>query len=114
MQKNDLKAAADREMKAALQRVSDAGGPQIPETGSGSIAPLKTRLQHAVANMQEGLIERDTEVRGWCYRYKRTQQLRQELLVCYCLYMSNMMPVDMYCFLHVTNISCHVTTMVEP
>ena len=71
MQKNDLKAAANREMKAALQRVSDAGGPQAPETGSGTIAPLKTRLQHAIANMQEGLIERDTEVRDWRYRFER-------------------------------------------
>ena len=64
MQNNDLKPAADREMKAALQRVSDAGGPRAPETGSGTIAPLQTRLQHAIMNMPEGLIERDTEVRG--------------------------------------------------
>lgn len=66
LQKNDLKKAADREMKAALQRVSSAGDSGVTESDNSSIAPLRTRLQQAIENMQEGLVERDTEVRSCC------------------------------------------------
>ena len=66
LQKNDLKEAADREMKAALQRVSSAGDSGVTESDNSSIAPLRTRLQQAIENMQEGLVERDTEVRSCC------------------------------------------------
>lgn len=64
LQKNSLKAAADKEMKAAVQRISGAGPSSTSETDQGAVAPLKTRLQQAVENMQEGLVERDTEVRA--------------------------------------------------
>ncbi|KAL0039144.1 hypothetical protein WJX77_009128 [Trebouxia sp. C0004] len=61
----NLKAAAEREMKAVneaiKQQTSTAqGGPESADSGT---APLRARLNRAIEVMQEGLIERDTEVR---------------------------------------------------
>ncbi len=60
----ELKAAAEREMRAVNeainQQISTAqGGPQSADSAT---APLRARLNRAIEVMQEGLIERDTEV----------------------------------------------------
>ena len=66
LQTAKLKAAAEKEMKAVSeainQQVSTAqGGPQ---SAASATAPLRARLNRAIEVMQEGLIERDTEVRS--------------------------------------------------
>ncbi|KAL0022317.1 hypothetical protein WJX79_009955 [Trebouxia sp. C0005] len=60
-----LKAAAEREMKAVNEAINQQTN--TPQDGSQSAdsatAPLRARLNRAIEVMQEGLIERDTEVR---------------------------------------------------
>ena len=68
-------------MKAALQRVSGAGDSQVTESSNSNVAPLKTRLQQAIENMQEGLVERDTEVL-LCSTFRAATDKRSKMHVC--------------------------------
>jgi hypothetical protein len=66
LQTANLKAAAEREMKAVNEAINQQtrtpqGGPQSADSAT---APLRARLNRAIEVMQEGLIERDTEVRS--------------------------------------------------
>lgn len=65
LQTAKLKAAAEREMKAVNEAINQQTN--TPQDGSQSAdsatAPLRARLNRAIEVMQEGLIERDTEVR---------------------------------------------------
>ncbi len=65
LQTANLKAA-EREMKAVNEAINQQTS--TPQGGSESAdsatAPLRARLNRAIEVMQEGLIERDTEVRS--------------------------------------------------
>jgi hypothetical protein len=63
-----LKAAALQANNAALQSAAtSAAQAQRPEAAAGAdLAGLRSRLEGAIAAMQQGLVERDTEVGLLC------------------------------------------------
>ena len=66
LQTAKLKAAAEREMKAVHEAINQQTSMCQGESQSAdsATAPLRARLNRAIEVMQEGLIERDTEVRS--------------------------------------------------
>lgn len=65
LQTASLKAAAEQEMKAVTQAINQSANSN--QNGGASAgdktATLRLRLERAIAVMQEGLVERDTEAR---------------------------------------------------
>ena len=63
MQVANLKAAAEKEMKAVHEAINQQtmGGQTGPMSAEDKTAPLRARLNKAIEAMQEGLVERDTE-----------------------------------------------------
>lgn len=63
MQVANLKAAAEKEMKAVHEAINrqTMGEQTGPMSAEDKTAPLRARLNRAIEAMQEGLVERDTE-----------------------------------------------------
>ena len=78
LQTAKLKAAAEREMKAVHEAINQQTSMRQGESQSAdsATAPLRARLNRAIEVMQEGLIERDTEVRS------STISSRQSTIAC--------------------------------
>ena len=66
LQTAQLKAAAEKEMKAVSKAISSqamAHNSSDAASASDKTAKLRSRLEIAIQLMQQGLVERDTEVR---------------------------------------------------
>ena len=65
LQTAQLKAAAEKEMKAVSKAISSqtlAHSSSDAALASNEIEKLRSRLERAIQLMQQGLVERDTEV----------------------------------------------------
>ena len=54
--------AEERLRELQIEVESLAASRQQPQTAEGGVASLQTRLAQAISSIQEGLVERDTEV----------------------------------------------------